>query len=109
MANLTKKDWMEIYYALESKAVSPTVKGDKKWIAHLNRIMKKIGQEGESMVEGKEESPTRVIVTILGGCFENAYSSKPISFDVLDYDNLSESERKPLEAEIKKLKRCTTH
>jgi hypothetical protein len=46
---LDQDDWVEIYYALEFKAKSAVVDGDKKWRIHLNEIMKKIGPDGENM------------------------------------------------------------
>lgn len=56
MLELTKDDWVEIYYALESKAIAidhgayaDCGKMKKEWIAHLRGIMDKIGPDGENM------------------------------------------------------------
>lgn len=51
---LTKEDWAEIYYALDSKWQSPTCVGDGSWQRHLRRIMDKIGPDGSNMVEEDE-------------------------------------------------------
>ena len=51
---LTADDWMEIYYALDSKLRSPTVAGDDEcsvdWRNHLQEIMDKIGEDGVNML-----------------------------------------------------------
>ena len=51
MNEFTKEDWVEIYYALDSKAArvrdgeySADKNLSKKWSAHLREIMEKIGQ-----------------------------------------------------------------
>jgi hypothetical protein len=44
---LTKEDWIEIYYALDTKAYN--IYEDAKWAAHLRNIMEKIGPDGENM------------------------------------------------------------
>jgi hypothetical protein len=55
MISLTREDWSEIFYALESKALavrrghygSEEAPGaDAKWIAHLNELTEKIGPDG---------------------------------------------------------------
>lgn len=54
--DLPRKDWEEIYYALESKvkAIQAGTYGpedqpgqDRKWIAHMKSIMKKIERQVE--------------------------------------------------------------
>lgn len=71
---LTRSDWEEIYYALESRArdippalpvaddVTPEdrkalrkedAKVTRKWAAHLRRILAKIGPDGRNMTGGK--------------------------------------------------------
>jgi hypothetical protein len=50
---MTHADWVEIYYALEYKLMSPAVVGDKEWEDHLNAIMDEIGEDGKNM-EGTE-------------------------------------------------------
>lgn len=51
---LTAGDWMEIYYALDSKLKSPTLAGDDEdsvdWRNHLQEIMDKIGEDGINML-----------------------------------------------------------
>lgn len=53
MVELTKEDWEEIYYALETKRtrIADGEYGDgeidQEWIEHLDKIMRKIGLEGE--------------------------------------------------------------
>jgi hypothetical protein len=55
MISLTREDWSEISYALESKSLavrqgqygSEDVSGaDSKWIAHLDRLRLRIGPDG---------------------------------------------------------------
>ena len=57
MVNLTREDWSEIYYALESKSLalrqgkygSEDEPGqDAEWIAHLDALREKIGPDGTS-------------------------------------------------------------
>lgn len=52
---LTAADWEEIYYALDYKLTSPAAAGDdreaKRWRAHLRRILKTIGPDGDNMTE----------------------------------------------------------
>ena len=57
--NLSDEDWIEIYYALESKAIAiehgayaDDKRGKKRWIRHLREIMNKIGTEGCNMMKG---------------------------------------------------------
>ena len=55
MVTLTQKDWAEIYYALDTKLLA--IKSDfyregrsdenSAWIAHLNRIKRRIGPDGK--------------------------------------------------------------
>ena len=55
MINLTREDWCEIYYALETK-VSALRRGvygseetpgeDKRWVSQLQRIKRAIGPDG---------------------------------------------------------------
>jgi hypothetical protein len=59
MKELTKEDWVEIYYALDSKAKAVKdgeYTGDKaharRWASHLREIMTKIGPDGENMTGG---------------------------------------------------------
>ena len=56
---LTKEDWVEIYYALDSKAAgikngeySADKKHARQWSSHLREIMTKIGPDGENMTGG---------------------------------------------------------
>lgn len=46
---MTHADWVEIYYALEYKLSSPSVKGDEEWEEHLIHIMEEIGEDGKNM------------------------------------------------------------
>jgi len=55
MISLTREDWSEIFYALESKALavrrgrygSEEAPGaDAKWIAHLDELRQMIGPDG---------------------------------------------------------------
>lgn len=54
---LSKADWEEIYYALESK-MKGVFKGEygtgrskRKWVKHLKSIMETIGPDGEIAIE----------------------------------------------------------
>jgi hypothetical protein len=58
---LTKEDWVEIYYALDSKkkGVEDGEYGDvarerKTWAAHLEEIMEKLWGDGENMTQPPE-------------------------------------------------------
>jgi hypothetical protein len=59
---LSKADWVEIYYAVESKmkGVSNgeygTGRSKKKWVKHLKSIMTAIGPDGEIAIERGVES-----------------------------------------------------
>lgn len=55
MIRLTRDDWSEIFYALESKVLAvrqgqygaeEAASADAKWIAHLDRLRQKIGPDG---------------------------------------------------------------
>src|SRR6202040_2364669 len=55
MISLTREDWSEIFYALESKALavrqgqygSEDASGaDSKWITHLDELRRRIGPDG---------------------------------------------------------------
>ena len=57
MISLTREDWAEIYYALETKALTlrqgryepeDTPGQDARWLAHLDAIKEKIGPDGSS-------------------------------------------------------------
>ena len=60
MVKLTRKDWAEIYYALETKSVAlrqgkfgPEViaRQDAKWIAHIEAVKQTIGPDGTTAAE----------------------------------------------------------
>ena len=55
MSELTAHDWIEIYYALESKlhglAESKDTEWGQRWCRHLTQIMDKIGPDGRNMYE----------------------------------------------------------
>lgn len=63
MAKLTKHDWMEIHSALDSKRLDviggrysisdDERRGDLDWADDLNKILSKIGHDGEKMWKGK--------------------------------------------------------
>lgn len=82
MTKLTREDWVEIYYALDSKlqlirgwseneagageseersytmfedAPHPRQGDDAAWIAHLERILEAIGPDGENMTARERE------------------------------------------------------
>ncbi len=55
MVRLSEEDWAEIYYALDTKSsllrqarfgTEMEPGQDARWIAHLKRIMRKIGPDG---------------------------------------------------------------
>jgi len=56
MISLTREDWSEIFYALESKALAvrrgrygseeEAPGADFKWITHLDELRRKIGPDG---------------------------------------------------------------
>ncbi len=53
---LTREDWAEIYYALDSKRVLVVQGGyghQSAWAGHLADIMEKIGPDGRNMTEGE--------------------------------------------------------
>ena len=57
MIDLSREDWAEIYYALDSKVNlinehSPKERLSKRWIKHLEAIMKAIGPDGEPLPTG---------------------------------------------------------
>ena len=66
MISLTREDWSEIYYALDTKSLAvrqgkygleDKPGDDAKWIAHLEAIKQKIGPDGANAVhEGVERS-----------------------------------------------------
>ncbi len=66
MINLTREDWVEIYYALDTKLLTlrqgkygpeDEPGQDADWIAHMKAIMRKIGPDGAAAVqEGVERS-----------------------------------------------------
>lgn len=61
---LTKDDWVEIYYAVEQKRRAPVVEDDQTWIDHLDAIMETIGPDGENMTAA-DESPSPTYQQIL--------------------------------------------
>lgn len=66
MIILTREDWSEIYYALESKSLAlrqgkygreDEPGKDAEWIAHLDAVSEKIGPDGTTAAdEGIERS-----------------------------------------------------
>ena len=49
----TIEDWVEIYYAVRDKYEDGrAVSTDRKWKAHLKKILEKIGPDGENMSKG---------------------------------------------------------
>lgn len=70
MISLTREDWCEIHYALESKSLalrqgkygSRDEPGeDAKWIAHLEAVRQKIGPDGATAAyEGVHRVVTRL-------------------------------------------------
>jgi hypothetical protein len=62
MQELTKEDWVEIFYALVDKqynieagnlgedAIEPGINSTAEWAAHLGNIIDKIGPDGENMI-----------------------------------------------------------
>lgn len=55
---LTQEDWVEIYYALESKMeeirageYGDTTESKRAWVKHLKSIMEKVGPDGETAIE----------------------------------------------------------
>lgn len=66
---LTPEDWVEIWAALDSKAMQLR-NGDfgesdddcdvDRWAAHLERIMEKIGEDGARMYHGREVPDERI-------------------------------------------------
>ncbi len=55
MIGLSRDDWSEIFYALESKSLAvrqgqygseDAADADAKWIAHLDELRQKIGPDG---------------------------------------------------------------
>ena len=65
MISLTREDWSEIFYALESKVLAvrqgrycfeDAADADAKWIAHLDELRQRIGPDG---AKAAHEGPTR--------------------------------------------------
>jgi hypothetical protein len=66
MLKLTREDWCELYYALDSKSLAlkqgkygsrDKPSDDPKWIAHLEAIKQKIGPDGNTAADrGVERS-----------------------------------------------------
>ncbi len=58
VAMLTRQDWEEIYYALDTKVRSRACQGNnrrsKQWRGHLRRIMRTIGPDGRNMIPPRE-------------------------------------------------------
>lgn len=52
---LTLEDWTEIFYALADKQ-ERLPKTEKRWIKHLDKIMDKIGLDGESAASSGVEA-----------------------------------------------------
>ncbi len=60
MIRLTRKDWAEIYYALETKWLGlrqgkygreDRARQDAEWIAHLEAVMQTIGPDGATAAQ----------------------------------------------------------
>ena len=56
MIDLSRQDWAEIYYALDSKVTliaenSPKDRLSKRWIKHLEAIKVAIGPDGETAAD----------------------------------------------------------
>jgi len=60
MIRLTRKDWAEIYYALETKSLAlrqgkygseNKVREDAEWLAHLEALKQAIGPDGAAAAE----------------------------------------------------------
>ena len=66
MLKMTREDWCEIYYALDSKSLAlkqgkygapDKPSDDPKWIAHLEALKHKIGPDGAAAADqGVERS-----------------------------------------------------
>jgi hypothetical protein len=71
MIGLSRDDWSEIFYALESKSLAvrqgqygseDAADADSKWIAHLDELRQKIGPDGESGGGGRPTGkPPRLV------------------------------------------------
>jgi hypothetical protein len=73
MPRLTKEDWKEIYYALDTKLhrlldghydvhegeVEECGSETQKWAAHLGAILEKIGPDGRRMVEPRRRPKSK--------------------------------------------------
>jgi hypothetical protein len=60
MLKLTREDWCEIYYALDSKSLAlkqgkygaaDKPSDDRKWIAHLEAVKQKVGPDGATAAD----------------------------------------------------------
>ena len=55
MVQLSKEDWVEIYYAVESKRLflerDHYCGRDLNWVGHLKNIMEIIGPDGETAAQ----------------------------------------------------------
>jgi len=60
MIRLTRKDWAEIYYALETKSLAlrqgkygpqDKARQDAEWIAHIEAVKQTIGPDGASAAQ----------------------------------------------------------
>jgi hypothetical protein len=82
LVRLTAEDWTEIYYALEDKLkLSVAVKGEdreaRQWRAHLRRIIKAIGPDGE-LAAASEYFDESELATVLAALrlFQETYDGK---------------------------------
>lgn len=60
MVRLTRKDWAEIYYALETKSLAlrqgkygpeDKARDDAEWIAHIEAVKQAIGHDGAAAAQ----------------------------------------------------------
>lgn len=89
---LSAKDWMEIYYAVEDKISSAAVAGDdrtaKKWRTHLHRILKLIGPSGiAAHLRGVVPTEPWCVHLSVSGGVAIEHAAPGIDVTILDYDD----------------------
>ena len=76
MIRLTRKDWAEIYYALETKSLAlrqgkygpqDKARQDAEWIAHIEAVKQTIGPDGAMTKEAGEAISQRMGYIPAGG------------------------------------------
>ena len=93
MIKLTREDWAEIYYALDTKTLAvkrgeyapeDSLGQDTAWIAHIEAIKKKIGSDGslaadQGVASAQYNSAGRLIETSIVSSLSSTTTSNSIA------------------------------